>query len=84
MINAWCNLFEKDSFAIAAPTGRAAHNVCGVTLHSLLHIGTKKISFDLTGTPLRKLQEAFGSIKFLIIDEYSMVGARMLSIIDKG
>lgn len=38
---------------------------------------------DLKGLPLRKIQDTFSSSSFLIIDEYSMVGFRLLAQIDK-
>jgi hypothetical protein len=48
VINAMCSLFNNHSYLIAAPTGRAAHNVCGVTLHSLLSLGTRVWKETLT------------------------------------
>jgi hypothetical protein len=41
----------------AAPTGVAAHNIGGLTLHSLLRLPVKKVAFeDLPAAPLRALQ----------------------------
>jgi hypothetical protein len=83
VINSWCTILKSGTFPIAAPTGRAAYNVNGVTLHSLLSLGTRRWIKTLSGDSLKRVQKRFENIKYLIIDEYSMVGARMLSIIDK-
>lgn len=83
IINAWCNLLADGTFYVAAPTGRAAHNVNGVTLHSLLLLGTKRQVLELTGEPLKILQSKFNKVKYLVIDEYSMVGAKMFGLIER-
>lgn len=83
VINVMCSVFNNHSYLIAAPTGRAAHNVCGVTLHSLLSLGTRVWKETLTNEPLKRIQDRFLNVKYLIIDEYSMVGAKMMNIIDK-
>ncbi len=77
MINAICNLLRPDEVFVAAPTGKAANGVGGVTLHSLLHLMK-----DLAGAQLRLLQTKYKSIRYLIVDEYSMVGCKLLKRID--
>ena len=76
---------NNQSVRVAAPTGRAAHNVGGVTLHRLLGIPGKKKAFvpDLTGIPLQNLQVNLHKMKYLIIDEISMVGAKFFHLIDR-
>lgn len=83
VINAWCGILSDGSYYIAAPTGRAAHNVGGLTLHSLLSLGVRKSVNCLSGEALKALQERFIGVRYLIVDEYSMVGGKMLSLIDK-
>lgn len=61
---------------MAAPTGVAAFNVEGYTLHSLLKLPTKGDFKDLEGQALYKLQQVLAEMKYLIIDEMSMVGRR--------
>jgi ATP-dependent DNA helicase PIF1 len=68
----------------AAPTGVAAHNISGRTLHSLLRLPTKlnsdtKISDANRGT----LQRALQHCEYLIIDEKSMIGVAMLGCVDQ-
>lgn len=72
---------------IAAPTGSAAYNVDGATLHSLLQIPVK---FDdkncappLEGDPLQRLQSTFKGTHLLWIDEKSMVSTTRIYQIDQ-
>jgi hypothetical protein len=46
VINAICYLLRPDEVFVAAPTGKAANGVGGVTVHSLLHLMNSK---DLAG-----------------------------------
>ncbi|KAK1912952.1 hypothetical protein P3342_004888 [Pyrenophora teres f. teres] len=64
----------------AAPTGIAACNFGGSTLHSLFRFNVKSKSYQkLSPTHLRALQDKFRGVKYLIIDEKSMVSIRMLT-----
>src|SRR6195952_3364640 len=55
----------------AAPTGIAAFNFVGKTLHSLLHLPIKGKKSDLAVATLQSLQALFTDCRFLIIDEKS-------------
>ena len=68
---------------VAAPTGVAAFNVDGQTLHSLLSLPTRAEFKDLVGERLTKLQQAFSEVKYLIIDEMSMVGRKIFGQVDR-
>ena len=57
----------------AAPTGIAAFNIIGKTLHSLLRLPVKTKKTDLSPGTLQSLQASFSSCRFLIIDEKSMI-----------
>ena len=84
------NIDQKEShqfLKIAAPTGSAAYNVDGATLHSLLQIPVK---FDdkncappLDGDQLQRLQATFKDTHLLWIDEKSMVSTTRLYQIDQ-
>lgn len=65
-----------------APTGVAAFNIVGRTLHSLFRLPVKQKTADLSPATLQSLQAQFQNVKFLIIDEKSMIDLKMLSIID--
>jgi ATP-dependent DNA helicase PIF1 len=66
----------------SAPTGIAAYNIVGRTLHSLLRLPVKGRKSDLSGATLQSLQALFRHCRFLIIDEKSMVDLKTLSLID--
>jgi hypothetical protein len=68
---------------LSAYTGKAAFQVGGVTLHSLLSIGDVATMTPLAdGEVLRQRQREFENVHFLIIDEMSMIGLRLLQSID--
>ena len=69
---------------ISALFGIAAFNISGKTLHYLLKMPIKgKHAHDLNGAALAQVQERFVGVKYLIIDEYSVVSQRELSWINR-
>jgi ATP-dependent exoDNAse (exonuclease V) alpha subunit len=66
----------------AAPTGIAAFNFSGKTIHSLLRLPVKGKTTDLLTVTLQALQALFQPCRFLIIDEKSMIDLKMLSLIN--
>lgn len=66
-----------------APTGVAAHNIRGSTIHRLLSLPVKKKFEELRLEALSRLQEAFRDCWLLIIDEKSMIGLQTLHYIDQ-
>lgn len=66
----------------AAPTGIAAFNIVGKTLHSLLQLPVKGKKSDLSVAILQSLQTLFQNCWFLIINKKSMIDLKMLSLID--
>ena len=65
--------------ARAAPTGVAAHNIGGQTIHSLFQLPIKKRELEnLSTAPLTSLQARFRNIRYIIIDEKSMLSVIML------
>ena len=70
--------------AVTATTGKAAFNINGVTIHSLLKLPVgSKGNKDLTGQNLMRLQESLRKIDYIIIDEYSMLGQMTFGWIDR-
>ena len=65
-----------------APTGVAAFNIIGKTLHSLFRLPVKQKKSDLSSATLQSLQALFQDVRFLVIDEKSMIDLKMLSLID--
>jgi ATP-dependent DNA helicase PIF1 len=68
---------------VVAPTGVVAFNVDGYTIHSLLSLPTSGEFKDLEGEHLNKLQQSVKGMKYLIIDEMSMLGRKMLGQVDR-
>jgi hypothetical protein len=74
---------EKTPLLVLAPTGVAAFNIGGRTIHSALSILIcNSNSLNLEGERLKRLQQRLEGVKYIIIDEKSMVGRRMLALID--
>jgi hypothetical protein len=66
-----------------APSGKAAVNVNGTTIHTGFRIPVSKDRLvpykKLEGEPLRTMQSEFASVKMLIIDEYSMISQKLFT-----
>ena len=76
----------KPKVLLMAFTGKAVFNIDGCTIHSALRIPINqslsnmgKLSLEL----LNKLTDDYEQIKLIVIDEISLVGARMLDAIDQ-
>ena len=77
LINAIRNLLQSNC-AVTATTGKAAYNIRGVTVHSILKLPVGQTgNKDLKGKSLCRLQESVNNIGYIIIDEYSMLGQVM-------
>ncbi|MHA1541056.1 MAG: ATP-dependent DNA helicase [Alphaproteobacteria bacterium] len=72
--------FEKRNLAVVAPTGVAALNVGGQTIHSFFKI--KPGMIDLNELGARRKRRMYEKLHVLIIDEISMVRADLLDSID--
>ena len=60
--------------------GVAAFNEGGTTLHSPLQLPMKaRRNFPLQSPALSKLQKDLNSVKYLIIDEFSVIGQKMFA-----
>ena len=79
--------FEPDDVTVllTAPTGVAACNINGMTLHSAFHLGRSKYSGfqPLSHDKLNTLRIKLSRLMLVIIDEVSMVGSNMLLEIHK-
>ena len=59
----------NDTVKVGAPSGAAAYNVQGSTLHRLLRINVSRPEEKVTGTVLENLQECLKHLLCIIIDE---------------
>ena len=77
------SVLGDDAVAVAATTGAAAGNVDGKTLHNLLKFPYKAFKIrNLAKEIARRYQLELKALPFLIIDEMSMIGGRLLHNID--
>ena len=72
-----------DCLRVAAPTGGAAYNVHGHTVHSLVSIPVRGDFKEMEGQRLHTIQESLDGVDYLIVDEISMVGRAMFGKMDR-
>ena len=86
VINAIKNFFddrgETRKFQLASYMGIAAKNINGMTLHQLLCLNEKKNSRK-NAKILEELRGLWEGVKYLFIDEVSMIGCKFLSKISE-
>lgn len=73
----------RDPVARAGPTGVAAFNIKGRTLHQLLKLPIKGKFERLSNERRTKFQGDFRDRRYLIIDEKSMISLKLLCWIDR-
>ncbi|XP_028413092.1 ATP-dependent DNA helicase pfh1-like [Dendronephthya gigantea] len=71
----------QDQCIVTATTGIAAFSIGGQTLHSAAQLPIREYR-ELQGDSLQRLQLRLEGKRFLIIDEMSMIGHKMLSWLD--
>ena len=76
---------SEKRFAVCAPTGVAALNVGGVTIHSLFTFPFGVLGEVDIGKHLnRRTRDVLKALDMLVIDEVSMVSADMMDAIDRA
>ena len=78
VLDMWHDKEESLLCAVTAPTGLAAYNVGGVTIHRLLqlpieHEGQTAGYWRLGKDPLKVMRKSLSQLRLLIIDEVSML-----------
>ena len=71
---------------VMAPTGKAAHIMQGMTIHSALRLPFNRIGqtyIPLSISTLTTLRAALAGLKFVMIDEISMVGNNLFNYVDR-
>ncbi|XP_070183583.1 uncharacterized protein [Littorina saxatilis] len=71
---------------LAAPTGKAAYNIRGVTLHTAFCLPANQSLSDyvkLDASRLNTLRSTLAELRLVIIDEMSMVGANMMGFVSQ-
>ena len=72
--------FTGSYVLLVAPTGKAAYNIKGQTIHRAFYIpADQKMEYrPLKWDSLSRIQNTFRGIKLIVVDEFSMVGGRLL------
>lgn len=76
---------EQLHFILCAPTGKASHNIGGTTMHTAFILPVNQYYgalLPLTSSNKNTLYSKLRDLKFILIDEISMVGAKMLQYTD--
>ena len=68
---------------LAAPTGKAAYNIAGRTVHSIFSLPVRSQFKTLSDMKEQEFQLLFGPVKLIIIDEISMLSNKQLHMIDQ-
>ena len=89
VINAIIGIIRKmsnsnDTVQIAAPSGAAAYNVQGSTIHNLLGVKVHHPEKPLSDKTKQKLFEQLERLLVLIIDERSMVSSNVLAAAERN
>ena len=70
---------SKSPVLVIAPTGVAAFNIMGITIHSALSIPIiANKNLEISGERLKQLQNRLQDVIYIVIDEKSMVGRECL------
>ena len=75
--------FHQIKAILVAPTGKAACNIQGSTIHTALSVPANqslKVYKKLNASRLNTLKCKFAGLKIIFIDEVSMVGNSMFNI----
>ncbi len=88
VVNRWLETVDRADVAICAPTGVAALNVGGVTLHRMFHIpfsiADVKYQAVVSARQMKPEKRSYlNNISTLMIDEISMVRSDILSFVDE-
>jgi hypothetical protein len=77
----------KTKTLLMALVGKTAFNIEGLTIHSTLNIHVQQSLFslpNLSSNSLNRLTCQYEQLQLVVIDEISLVGAKMFNVIDKG
>jgi hypothetical protein len=74
----------NDSILVGAPTGAAAFNVQGSTLHCLLGINVGQPEEVMLETTKENIKSCLTNLLCLIIDERSMLSSKFLAIAERN
>jgi hypothetical protein len=87
LINTIASVFRKvfgrsDAVHVCGPTGSAAFNAGGVTVHRLFGIARRYTTKNLNANKQKKLLLHFANTICLVVDERSMMSAELLGMME--
>ena len=74
----------NDTVQIGAPSGAAAFSVQGYTIHNLLGLRVTNPEKPLTASTKARLLDQLERLLVLIIDEWSMIGSKVLAAVERS
>lgn len=81
----WNKVIRGKETAVTAPTGIAAYNIEGLTVHTLLQLpvehGCTAKYKELSGAALKQIRQSLENVDLIIIDEISMISNIMFMYI---
>jgi len=75
---------RNSSIQVGAPTGSAAFNVQGSTLHRLLGINVSRPEESMNETTKEQLKKQLANLLCLMIDERSMLSSVILAVAERN
>ncbi len=75
---------SNDTIQIAAPSGAAAYNVQGSTIHNLLGVGVNAPEKPISDTTKERLLNQLERLLVLIIDKRSMMSSKVLAAAERN
>jgi hypothetical protein len=75
---------SNNTVQIAAPSGAAAFNVQGSTLHSLLNIGVANPEKEISEKRKEQLRAQLQRLLILVIDKQSMISSKVLAAAERN
>jgi len=81
IITNWLKQTKKSNYLLLAPTGVAAQNVGGSTIHSALRIHQTEAGYQTLAFYDKDFKDLLAKIETIIIDEISMVSASLFTFI---
>ena len=88
IVNKWLETIDKSEVAVCAPTGVAALNINGMTLHRMFHIPFNLVEIKYQAVKAGRMmkqekKDYLRLISVLLIDEISMVRSDVLAFVDE-
>jgi hypothetical protein len=75
---------DNDVFHVVAPTGMAAFNVLGETLHRFAGLDWRNMKKGMTNSTMEKLQKTLRNTVAIMMDEGSVLSQIILRLVEQA